>query len=137
VARRGARGRPRRSHPAGPAISVVRGVADDQRPPVAGARVGRPAQAAPPSAGRPTGSSTRTPATLPRTVKRIWCTGATPARASSRCPLGDRRMARCARCRWWRSGDDFATRVGSRAHEHRHVLQQASILRARPKAARS
>ena len=57
-----------------------------------------------------------------------------PARASSRCALGDRRMARCARCRWWRSGDDFATRVGSRAHEHRHVLQQASILRARPKA---
>ena len=32
---------------------------------------------------------------------------------------------------------DFATRVGSRAHEHRHVLQQAPILRARPKAARS
>ena len=30
------------------------------------------------------------------------------------------------------SGDDFATRVGSRAHEHRHVLQQASILRAPP-----
>lgn len=66
----------------------------------------------------------------------IWCTGTTPARASSRFALGDRRMARCARCRWWRSGDDFATRVGSRAHEHRHVLRQASILRARPRAAR-
>ena len=50
------------------------------------------------------------------------CTGTTPARASSRCASGDRGMARCARCRWWRSGDDFATRVGSRAHEHRHVL---------------
>ncbi len=49
----------------------------------------------------------------------------------------DRRMARLARCRWWWSGDDFATRVGSRAHEHRHVLQQASILRARPEARRS
>jgi heme-degrading monooxygenase HmoA len=36
----------------------------------------------------------------------------------------------------WRSGDDLATWVGSRAHEHTHVLQQASILRARPKAAR-
>ena len=64
------------------------------------------------------------------------CTGTTPARASSRCALGDRRMARCARCRWWRSGDDFATRVASNAHEHTHVPQQTSILRARPKAAR-
>jgi hypothetical protein len=51
-------------------------------------------------------------------------TGTTPARSSSRCALGDRRMARCARCRSWQSGDGFATRVGSRAHEHRHVLHK-------------
>jgi hypothetical protein len=47
---------------------------------------------------------------------------------------GDRRTARCARCRGCRSGDDFAARPGLRTHEHRLVLQQAAILRARPKA---
>jgi hypothetical protein len=34
-------------------------------------------------------------------------------------------------------GDDFAARTGSGAHDHEHVLQQASILRARPRAART
>ena len=40
------------------------------------------------------------------------CTGHDAGARQLLCALGDRRMARCGRCRWWRSDDHFATRVG-------------------------
>ena len=73
-----------------------------------------------------------------------WSSGATtrgerfrpPAsgRSGSDAAVGNRRRARCARCRGWRSAMISLLGRGLGTYEHRHVLQQAFILHPRPKA---